>query len=150
MKKKQVPVLVQVSEAHMPDTYVVDRNNLGPFIKGYLKRAVAASGLRGVELDDVDDPSIKQAARECLRFYWDNRFDMEIVFTSHDYNTFKAGGDFWLSRNGKKGFKQRGSDEVFLRLHKSAKQFGPVLVQADGGKITMRRRPNEKIRGVLL
>jgi hypothetical protein len=146
-KKKQVPVLVQVSDQHIPDVYVVDRNNLGPFIKGYLKRAIKASGLKGFTIDDIDDPSIVLAARTCLRFYWDNRFDMEIVLTK-EYDTYKAGSDFWLSRNRKKGYKGRGSDDAFLRLHESAKAFGKAEIEADGNELTL--RPNEKIRGVLL
>ncbi len=154
MNEKRIRKLVRMTKVDWlkyEQNWTVDSTQLGPMVNGFVDGALMRTiddGFFGnggplswsYKRTQFTDRFIVGAIKECLNFYWRNRFILEALYEK-GYTEWKAGLDFWDSRNGteNEGFLERGWDDEWDVLHKSAKGYGPMEVwptlsgQVDGG-----------------
>jgi hypothetical protein len=87
-------------------------------------------------VDDISPLTLKLMREDCEAFILANAADL-AEYENHSAVTsaFRAGVDFWLSRNGHgAGFFDMGPEAVFERLQQAAREAGEVnlYVGADG------------------
>lgn len=115
------------------------RDNLNEFQRAYVECALWTEEMGHIEVEQVDDESIKEMIKDCNQFYQDNAADLIWARENalHGYSASQAGHDFWLTRNGHgTGFWDRGLGQVGQRLTTSAKGFKEVsLYLGDDGRI---------------
>lgn len=91
--------------------------------------------------DDIAPETLQQMREDCRDFLEANRSDLiEYCAAMHSEQwtgETRAGGDFWLTRNGHgAGFWDRGLDALGRRLADAAKVYkGVDLYIGDNGKI---------------
>lgn len=115
----------------------VDRNNLGPFVRGYCNRALA--DLPFHDLEDIAEYALQQMIRDCVAFYWRNRKILEPLWGDPfvEYTEKQTGKDLFESRNNEPGFMKQvdpfedNDDFAWDALHASAIGFGTWVLQED-------------------
>lgn len=121
---------------------------LDAFTQGYIECAFWTgddeSGIPDLGLHDLASEALAQMKADCAAFQEMAAADLEAAneFASLNYDTARAGHDFWLTRNGHgAGFWDRGfgdlrTDTIGGRLSRDAKTFGECdLYLGDDGKV---------------
>lgn len=121
--------VVDVGSVLIPTHETTDRKKLGKFVRTYLLTAIRKQGMIGVTISTLSESTIAQAQHDCLKFYWANRHDIEVLLLRDPtYTLREVGRDFYLSRHYRQqGFVTGSADEHF-RLHKSAQAWARITL----------------------
>lgn len=116
---------------------------LDAFTQGYLEAAFFTStghledgDLEDASLAELADAAWQSAAADCTKFQADNSQALSDAYTLEDYDSEKAGRDFWFTRNGHgTGFWDRGLGDVGDTLCAAARWSERNLYRGDDGRI---------------
>lgn len=122
----------------------VDYDALDSFTKAYIESALWSSTTdddepldRNYDIDDIHHDTIKEMAKDCKQFQFDNAKLLQQAYQNPAYTEANAGHDFWLTRNGHgAGFWDRGLGTVGKLLTDASKGYGEYdLYVGDDGFI---------------
>lgn len=120
----------------------IDRSKVGSFVTGYVKTGVKYANIDTDKFGiyAITELSLMNIIRSCAGFCYINNSFLEAAYqTVPDYSEFRAGKDFWVSRNErtKKGFTRHAKygPSTARILHESARSFTQGHMQQTGFEI---------------